>query len=164
MENNVIEFPRAVSARKMLRERMSSQRLVTGLSLLSVVMICTFLNQVISTSQGTANTSLRGMASVQRPEDISQQLQKLDSTQTISAAGRPSRLDQLVVGELKGLVHVEMDGLRIVHLDWDRGLENVPTKEEALRLVERYKDQFADGKPVLSFHDNGALSSISIVK
>ncbi|MES3037236.1 MAG: hypothetical protein V4736_04945 [Bdellovibrionota bacterium] len=143
---------------------MASHKLTLGLSLLSVVMICTFLNQALMNNSTSADGSARGVASLHGTEDLGLQLRRLDSAGSVLTGERPSRLDQLVVGELKGQVHVELEGNKIVHLDWNRDARSAITKEQATQLVNDYRDQFAPGNTVFEFDPAGNVRTISILK
>lgn len=165
---NVIPFPKEQTLRARLRERGAHQRSVLALSILSVLMLSVFSNQLL-TGPAT-DEARRGLASVgplQNQADLKwehRMAQELATQRGLAAhfAEKPSLRDELVFGVLQGRYAMHVTGDRVRSLELIRNQESV----EPLKLGDvgiflmKYRRAFSVSYQEVSKASSGADGEI----
>lgn len=124
--DNVIPFPKDQTIRARLRERGANQKAVLALSILSILMISVFSNQMITRpEQQAAGRGIASLGPLQSQADVKwehRMARELSQQRGLAAhlAVKPSLRDDLIYGSLQGRYAMRLDGDRVSSLEFIR--------------------------------------------
>lgn len=153
MENNVVQFPKERSMRKIWAERSQNNKAALAMSIASVLVLTVFLNEWMLNSkvQDLANAGAgRGLASAQTvnasdirwEHELARKLASAELARPAALAIQPSLRDELVFGHLQGKYGVKSIGGKIQELEFlNQTAGDQPLKlSNHIEFIKKYSD------------------------
>lgn len=174
MENNVVQFPKERSMRKIWADKSQNNKAALTMSIASVLVLTVFLNEWMLNSKvqglaslsaegrGLASANLDNTADIQWEHDLARKLASAELARPAVVGTQPSLRDELVFGYLQGKYGVKSIGGKIQELEFlNQAAGDEPLKlMNHIEFIKKYSDLWSAPVAHVSLKTSGSGTEV----